>query len=104
MRLSDYQLDVIIKVLTSYFGEDSIITLFGSRVCDNSRGGDIDLLIENNKNSNEQLKLKLRAISEMQIKLGDRKFDLITHCISDLEDNRVIVTEAKDTGVILWKR
>ncbi|QEN05663.1 nucleotidyltransferase domain-containing protein [Thiospirochaeta perfilievii] len=104
MRLTNSELDIIIKVLTKYFGEDSIITLFGSRVDDSSKGGDIDLLIEHNENEKEQLKLKLMAISEMQIKLGDRKIDLITHSNSDVNDTRAIFSEAKKTGIILWKK
>jgi len=104
MRLSRAEINIIINVLIKYFGEESIITLFGSRVNDNDKGGDIDLLIENNQNESDQLKLKLKAISEIQLKLGDRKIDLITHCIFNNNDFREIFLEAKSTGLIIWKK
>lgn len=104
MRLSEREIDVITEVLIKYFGETCLVTLFGSRTDDDKLGGDIDLLVEHNRAKKEELKLKLKALSEMQIKLGDRKFDLITKRINDNEDDRLVVSEAKDTGVILWKK
>lgn len=104
MRLLEHEINTINTVLTNYFGIDSTITLFGSRVDDSSKGGDIDLLIENNMQESEQLKLKLMSISDIQLKLGDRKIDLITHCNSDFNDRRDVYLDAKKTGIIIWKK
>ena len=46
MRLTPAQHSAIRTTATEIFGEDAIIWLFGSRVDDDKRGGDIDLLIE----------------------------------------------------------
>jgi uncharacterized protein len=50
------------------------VRLFGSRLNDNARGGDIDLLIES-----KTISFKEKLIIRYQLKeiLGDRKIDLI---------------------------
>jgi len=45
MRLSKYYIDSIKSVFTSVFGTGEIY-LFGSRVDDSKKGGDIDLYVE----------------------------------------------------------
>ena len=49
MRLDDKTHNVIKKEVTSQFGSATVVRLFGSRVDDSLRGGDIDLLIEPTK-------------------------------------------------------
>ena len=46
MRVTPQQQSVIRTAVAETFGETANIWLFGSRVDDNKRGGDIDLLIE----------------------------------------------------------
>ncbi|NLQ18965.1 nucleotidyltransferase domain-containing protein [Marinomonas sp. M1K-6] len=45
MRLTDNQVQTIKQVVAMLAGEDAKVTLFGSRVDDTKKGGDIDLLI-----------------------------------------------------------
>jgi predicted nucleotidyltransferase len=45
MRLTNSQVQTIKQVVVMLAGEDAKVTLFGSRVDDNKKGGDIDLLI-----------------------------------------------------------
>ena len=45
MRLTENQVQTIKQVVTALAGEDAQVTLFGSRIDDDKKGGDIDLLI-----------------------------------------------------------
>ena len=46
MRLSLSETETILKLKNKYFGKSSKIYLFGSRIDDTKKGGDIDLYIE----------------------------------------------------------
>jgi len=46
MRLSHSDIDAIKSVVTDICGERAVVRLFGSRLDDTSRGGDIDLMVE----------------------------------------------------------
>ena len=46
MRLDDKTREIIKSEVASQLGAGSVVRLFGSRVDDAQRGGDIDLLIE----------------------------------------------------------
>jgi predicted nucleotidyltransferase len=46
MRLSAHERDVIREAAAEVFGPDVRVMLFGSRVDDSRRGGDIDLFVE----------------------------------------------------------
>jgi predicted nucleotidyltransferase len=46
MRLKPHEVDVIEAAAAEAFGPDAAVRLFGSRVDDSLRGGDIDLPIE----------------------------------------------------------
>jgi len=46
MRLNDDQARAILHCVRQQFGADAQVKLFGSRLDDSSRGGDVDLLVE----------------------------------------------------------
>jgi len=46
MRLSDDELATIRSVVQAHFGAGSAVWLFGSRLDDGARGGDVDLYVE----------------------------------------------------------
>ena len=100
MRLSEKEKTCIVEVIKDLFGESSIIRLFGSRVDDALRGGDIDLLIETNQPQNQWQELKLKAMSRIQLSLGDQKLDII---VKDKQSKpeRLVEKEAIKHGVIL---
>jgi len=73
MRLTNEQKSVIQAAVYSA-DPDAIVYLFGSRVNDQSKGGDIDLLVLSIK---IDLMIKLDILATLHQKLGDRKIDLI---------------------------
>ena len=46
MRLSPAQTDVILSCVRQQYGADATVMLFGSRLDDSARGGDVDLLVD----------------------------------------------------------
>ena len=46
MRINPEQTQIICKQIHKYLGDSAAIWLFGSRVIDNTRGGDVDLYVE----------------------------------------------------------
>lgn len=46
MRLSPAQAEVILRCVRQQYGADAIVMLFGSRLDDAARGGDVDLLVD----------------------------------------------------------
>ncbi len=64
MRLSEKEIKIIKENTKKIFGDSKII-LFGSRVDDNKKGGDIDLyIIPLNKDNLFIKKIKLKAVLE----------------------------------------
>jgi len=91
MRLSLCEVENILKLKNKYFSEMDKIYLFGSRVDDNKKGGDIDLYIERYDINDKYYNKKIELVSELQKIIGEQKIDLI---ISQ-DDNRLIEIEAK---------
>ena len=63
MRLTKQQTEAITQTVTRLTGIGTAIYLFGSRLNDQAKGGDIDLFIE----SNTQLSLIQRAQIKMEL-------------------------------------
>jgi len=74
MRLSNKEITIIKKIITDIFGE-STIYLFGSRLDNNKKGGDIDLFIIAKDSSLEQ---KIKAIVKIERALY-KPVDIILH-------------------------
>lgn len=73
MRLSPDEIKAIKETIQS-FDSEAKIWLYGSRVDDHKRGGDIDLLIFSQiLNFNDKLKIKSRLYE----KIGEQKIDLL---------------------------
>lgn len=99
MRLTPAQVDIIKSATYSVLGEGALVTLFGSRVNDHLKGGDIDLLVE----LDTPVANKTKAIGHIYVKLirqlGDRKIDIL---IKDANTQPAPVFDiAKQTGVML---
>jgi predicted nucleotidyltransferase len=80
MRLSPEHQATIRETLKRHFGPTSLIRLFGSRADDRAKGGDIDIYIEPDLESAQEIvEARLDALAELHRALGDRKIDLVIH-------------------------
>ena len=77
MRLSLQQIDIIKNKITSVLGPAKKILLFGSRISNEGRGGDIDLYIETEHVQENRASTASRIAASIQISLGDRKVDIL---------------------------
>ena len=99
MRLTQDQIAGIRQATAKSFGEGSRVWLFGSRVDDERRGGDIDLLILPTQPApGPEIERKIRFLGQLEKSLGERKIDVI---IEAEGDRRPIVRLAHETGVSL---
>ena len=97
MRLREYEISVIKNAVIKCFGSMAKVSLFGSRIDDSKKGGDIDLLVETDTISSDMYMNKIRLLTEIQLKLGEQKIDLIVTGHPQ-EDSRLVVKEAMRTG------
>jgi len=95
MRLSSNEISSIKEIFFSIFKSGEIF-LFGSRVDDSLRGGDIDLFIQTD-DKNNILEKKIQFLSRLKSKIGDQKIDLII----SKDKTRTIEKEAIKYGVKL---
>ena len=78
-----------------------MVWLFGSRVDDAARGGDIDLYIESSTDdANAIVESKLRLLAALHKGLGEQKIDVVIRR-QECEKNLPIYQIAKQTGVKL---
>ncbi|MEN4044797.1 nucleotidyltransferase domain-containing protein [Sulfurimonas sp. NWX367] len=95
MRLTDDEVNLIKKAFFETF-KDGKIYLFGSRVDDTKRGGDIDLYIIP-KNQDELRKKKIDFLVKLDEYIGEQKIDVVIA----KDSNRLIEKEALRTGIEL---
>lgn len=93
MRLTDHERDVVVKAIRAA-DPDAQIWLHGSRVRDDARGGDIDLLVLSQR---IQLREKLDVLVRLHTQLGEQRIDLTVA----RDEQRPFVRIAKATGVPL---
>jgi len=94
MRLSKKEIEIIKNSFNKYFKGE--IYLFGSRVDDNKRGGDIDLYIVTDSKK-ELFDKKIHFLANIKKELGERKIDVVFN----KDENRLIEKEAKKWGIKL---
>ncbi len=101
MRLTADQLGFIRRTVAEQFGSAAQVWLFGSRVNDNSKGGDIDLYIEPVETDIDKLvEAKLKFLMTLHKTLGDQNIDVVIRTTSPT-DELPIYSIAKKTGVRL---
>lgn len=99
MRLTPDQAQITKSTVSRVLGAENRIWLFGSRVDDELRGGDIDLLVETDAQFPNRAKVLCKLHGALILALGNRKLDVL------LKDGRTseapIFNIAKRTGVLL---
>jgi predicted nucleotidyltransferase len=95
MRLANNEIEAIKSSFTSVFNTGHIY-LFGSRIDDTQRGGDIDLYIDVDYNDNIQTK-KIEFLVDLKSKIGEQKIDVVI----SKDKSRVIEQEALSKGIRL---
>lgn len=99
MRLTENQIAAIREATAEVFGPKAQVWLFGSRVDDRKRGGDIDLLIRSDPMAtDDRLHRKIRFLGILERRLGERRIDVI---IEHSVDPHPIEQIARETGVKL---
>ena len=99
MRLRKNQQKTIRETVREIFGPDATAYLFGSRVDDLARGGDIDLLVRLESPQVETERKILRLVARLQMRLGDQPIDVLLQDPESIPN--LIHLEAQRTGVRL---
>jgi len=96
MRLQPSERELITSIARQIFGEGTSVSLFGSRVDDSLKGGDIDLYIRAADGVGAVSK-KIDFLVALKLAIGDQKIDVvIAH-----DQSRLIEQQAMKYGVEL---
>jgi len=99
MRLTEHARKLIRDAVQEVFGAEATVSLFGSRVDDSARGGDIDLLVELRQPVADREHKILQLIARLQLRLGDQPIDVLV--LDPATERRPIHEQALLTGVLL---
>jgi len=99
MRLADTAQKIIRTEVYNLLGKDSRITLFGSRISDSEKGGDIDLFIQVPQQLKNRVEMECRLAARLYIKLGGCKVDILIK--DSLTKMKPIYQHAINYGIIL---
>jgi len=99
MRLSEYEQKTIKQTAGQIFGDEARVYLFGSRVNDNLRVGDIDIYIEVNSDVENLLEKKIRFLVELDKEMGEQKIDVVIN--DGLRGDKLIYQQARINGIQL---
>jgi predicted nucleotidyltransferase len=90
MRISSEQIDFLKREILALV-PDAVVYLFGSRVDDRQKGGDIDIMIlsERKIRWKEKAKIKWRYFE----KFGEQKIDIVSSNFSERDSFKEIVLQ-----------
>jgi len=79
MRISQQYVDAIKQSTQTIFGKSTEVFLFGSRVDDSKRGGDIDLyIVPHSKDDRSNLfSKKISFLTQLKSVIGEQKIDVL---------------------------
>ena len=85
MRLTPAQIDTIQNTVHAVLGEGAQVTLFGSRVDDSLKGGDVDLMVEVQQGIEDPAVVSARIASRISRVMHGRKVDVLLKAPNLLE-------------------
>lgn len=101
MRLSNQQIASIKRAVRQHCGENAEVRLFGSRVDDNARGGDIDLYIKADlPDGGAAIAAETALWADLQASLGEQHIDVLVD-YPTLTRRPLIFRLAHDHGIRL---
>lgn len=101
MRLTQLERDTIRNAAQESFEPGVVVRLFGSRVAQDGRGGDIDLLIETQLRDPERIaRAHTRFMSSLYARLGEQKVDVLID-YAERKQRPAIFDLAREQGVVL---
>ena len=78
MRLSTAQIEAIKQETQHFFGAQAEVWLFGSRVDNMAKGGDVDLFVRSGMSDADRLAAaRFSFLARLKRRIGDRKIDLV---------------------------
>ncbi len=101
MRLSKREREIIRTAVRESFGADARVLLYGSRVDDTRRGGDIDLYIETGLSFQDSFEARTRLALLLQERLDEQRIDILVRHRDMQGDPSPIYRVARERGVPL---
>ena len=99
MRLSQQHRQAILRVVAETCGPEARVRLFGSRVDDSMRGGDVDLLIELPTEPEHVFELQRRLYAKLLRALDSRPVEVLV--VGPRTPRESVHEEALRHGVLL---
>jgi predicted nucleotidyltransferase len=100
MRLSEHEILAIKQTFLKYFDDKDELWLFGSRIDDQKKGGDIDLYVYTKEpDIAKAFNAKISFLVDVKLLIGDQKIDMVIH--AKAMQDAPIYQEARKTGVKL---
>lgn len=101
MRLTEVEKQLICEIFLKHYSKNDHIWLFGSRVDDTRKGGDIDFYVETEETDIKiALEKKLSFLGDLWSVLGEQKIDVVLNLIHD-NFSLPIYQQAKTQGILL---
>ncbi len=101
MRLSEFERQTLKTAAKDSFGERVELRLFGSRIDDSRRGGDIDLLVETPISDPKEIaRAHTRFLSRIYARMGEQKLDVLID-FPGRQSRAPIFDVARQEGIVL---
>lgn len=95
MRLTEFEINAIKQSAREVFGDNAQVYLFGSRVDNEKKGGDIDLYVKTE--AGKDFKHKVKFLVMLEQKIGEQKIDIVFA----EDESRAIEQQAITNGILL---